>query len=282
MYHYVYKLQHIETGEFYIGSRSSKNHPTMDTYMGSMKTWKPDKQKLIKTILKSDFPDRESAILFESNEIINNIDNSLNRNYHIPSSGFHTHKTITVKDENGKTFKVSTDDPKYLSGELVHNLHGFVTRKDRDGNIIHTSIDDPRYINGELFGLTKGKVLVKNKNGNIMLIPINDPRYINGEFNGITKDRLNVKDKDGKILNVSIDDPRYLSGELIPIWVGKKHNPDTKRKIGEKNSINQIGEKNSQYGTCWVIKNGLNKKIQKSEIEKYLNDGWLKGRKIKQ
>jgi len=42
-----------------------------------------------------------------------------------------------------------------------------------------------------------------------------------------------------------------------------------------------IGEKNSQYGTCWIIKDGVNKKIKKEEIENYLKDGWIKGRKIK-
>ena len=49
MYHYVYKLEHIETKEFYVGSRTSKLHPSLDVYLGSMKTWKPDKTKLKKT-----------------------------------------------------------------------------------------------------------------------------------------------------------------------------------------------------------------------------------------
>ena len=60
----------LKTGEFYIGSRSSKKHPTLDSYLGSMKTWKPDKTKLLKIILKDDFCDRESTILYESNEIL--------------------------------------------------------------------------------------------------------------------------------------------------------------------------------------------------------------------
>jgi hypothetical protein len=118
MYHYVYKLEHAETGEFYIGSRSSKKHPTIDSYLGSMKVWKPNKTKLKKTILKDDFLDRNSAILFESEEISKNIKNNLNRNYHIPQIGFHTQGTITIKDNNDNIFQVSMDDPRYLSGEL--------------------------------------------------------------------------------------------------------------------------------------------------------------------
>lgn len=43
----------------------------------------------------------------------------------------------------------------------------------------------------------------------------------------------------------------------------------------------QQGEKNSQYGTCWIHNNKENKKIKKEELENYINIGWIKGRKIK-
>ena len=48
-------------------------------------------------------------------------------------------------------------------------------------------------------------------------------------------------------------------------WVGKKQNEETKKKIGEKNSINQKGEKNSQFGTKWITNGYENKKIKKTE-----------------
>jgi hypothetical protein len=62
-------------------------------------------------------------------------------------------------------------------------------------------------------------------------------------------------------------------------WTGKRLLEETKRKIGEKNSINQKGEKNSQFGTCWITKEGENKKIKKELLEDYIKDGWIKGRK---
>jgi hypothetical protein len=41
------------------------------------------------------------------------------------------------------------------------------------------------------------------------------------------------------------------------------------------------GEKNSQFGTCWIYHPELgNKKISKNEIDKYLSLGYNKGRKI--
>ena len=39
------------------------------------------------------------------------------------------------------------------------------------------------------------------------------------------------------------------------------------------------GNSNSQYGTCWITKDGINKKIKKEELETYLNEKWVKGRK---
>ena len=52
MYHYVYKLELPETKEYYFGSRTSKVEPIKDVYyLGSMKSWKPDKKKLVKTII---------------------------------------------------------------------------------------------------------------------------------------------------------------------------------------------------------------------------------------
>jgi len=47
--HYVYRIEDITTGEFYWGVRTCKCEIKDDSYMGSMKTWKPNKDNLIKT-----------------------------------------------------------------------------------------------------------------------------------------------------------------------------------------------------------------------------------------
>jgi hypothetical protein len=42
----------------------------------------------------------------------------------------------------------------------------------------------------------------------------------------------------------------------------------------------QNGEKNSQFGTCWITNNKENKKIKKEDINIYTECGWILGRKL--
>jgi len=60
---------------------------------------------------------------------------------------------------------------------------------------------------------------------------------------------------------------------------GKKHSEETKKLMSESSKNIGIGEKNSQYGTCWITKDNVNKKIKKENLEFYLNESWVKGRK---
>lgn len=96
MNHYVYKISDPITNEYYIGVRSTKKNVESDSYMGSYVSWKPiNKDRLIKEVIKT-FKNRESAQEYEIELIKLHIDNSLNRNYHIPGNGFHT---VGIKKE---------------------------------------------------------------------------------------------------------------------------------------------------------------------------------------
>jgi len=80
MKHYVYRLTDRTTQEYYYGVRSCKGNPKDDSYMGSMKVWKPNKNNLIKEIIM-EFGSRKEAVNFEYELIIKNIKHPLNRNY---------------------------------------------------------------------------------------------------------------------------------------------------------------------------------------------------------
>ena len=70
----------------------------------------------------------------------------------------------------------------------------------------------------------------------------------------------------------------YLGKIRYNTFEGKKHTNETiermkKNKIGHGN-----GNLNSQYGTCWITKNNINKKIKLIELDNFLIMGWIKGR----
>jgi len=64
-------------------------------------------------------------------------------------------------------------------------------------------------------------------------------------------------------------------------FTGKKHTEETKKLMSEAKKGKVSGKKNSQYGTCWITRDGENKKIKKEELETFIKEGWEKGRKVK-
>ena len=89
-----------------------------------------------------------------------------------------------------------------------------------------------------------------------------------------------INNYDSKISVETLLNYQKLNGNPFK---NKKHTNESKAKIGKANSIHQQGENNSQYVTCWIYNEETqeNKKIKKEELELYIKNGWIKGRKIK-
>jgi len=53
--------------------------------------------------------------------------------------------------------------------------------------------------------------------------------------------------------------------------------------MSESHKGKHLGKLNSQYGTCWIYNEKLkeNKKIKKEELQEWIDNGWIKGRRIK-
>lgn len=76
---------------------------------------------------------------------------------------------IMAKDSSGHIHRISKDDPRWTSGELVGmnkgsvnsnvngKLSGYILAKDHNGNTYRVKKDDPRWISGELVGINKNK-----------------------------------------------------------------------------------------------------------------------------
>lgn len=69
----------------------------------------------------------------------------------------------------------------------------------------------------------------------------------------------------------------------VGTFTNKQHTPETKRLMSESKKISSNGERNSQFGTCWVysLKLAQNKKISKNDLSVYETQGWVRGRKMK-
>ena len=251
--HYlVYQITNLVNDKIYIGIHSTDD--VDDGYMGSGRLMKlAIKTYGIRNFKKEilfDFDNPEEMILKES-ELVDRKFIARKDVYNIilGGVGWNVHDCALVKDGDGNCFLVHKTDERYLSGELIFLHCGKVTMRDADGNRHWVDVNDARIKSGLLVSCIKGTILVVNS--------------------------------EGVTFRVSVDDKRIKTGELIPFWLGKKHNENTKQKIGAANSIHQLGEKNSQYGTCWVMRDGISKKIKKEQIDLYIADGWESGRKMK-
>lgn len=110
--HYVYLLLHPSTNEFYIGVRSCIGDPLYDKYMGSMVSWKVNKDILNKYIIRT-FSNRCDAEQHEIDLLKIFIKDPLNRNYFIPTIGFGSYGKKPYNKLNTKIF--------IEKSKLVHN-----------------------------------------------------------------------------------------------------------------------------------------------------------------
>jgi len=247
-YHYFYKITNNINGHFYYGVHNTNNLD--DGYMGSgtrlhIAYKKYGIDNFTKEILKF-FDSAEDAFTYEAEIVNETLVNDCSCYNMTPGGAVLQENMITVRDKNGNHLNVKKDDPRYLSGELIPMFKGYATSIDSEGNLIKMRTDDPKFISN-----IKGYIMCKNIKGEMFL--------------------------------VREDDERYISKELVPYWKGRHHTEETKKKISltHKENHHQQGNKNSQYGTCWVMKDGISQKIKKEELERYLQLGYIKGRKIK-
>lgn len=251
-YHYFYKITNLINGHYYYGVHNTDN--LNDGYMGSGVRLKYAYKKygcehFKKEILKY-FNSAKEAFEYEAEIVTEDlVYNSDCYNISYGGDGWQNIGYAIVRDNNGTIFKVSKDDERLKTGELKYFSSGYAAMKDKHGNIIYTTTNDERYISGEIVGHFKNCVTVKDKNGHYFI--------------------------------VSKDDERLKTGELTYIWTGRKHSQEAIQKMKQTHFKNnhQQGERNSNYGNCWIIKNNKSIRIPKDDLQKYLNDGWQKGRK---
>lgn len=178
---------------------------------------------------------------------------------------FDTKEEMLAKEKEivTKDFCIREDTYNRIEGGGTYQNVGMIAVKDIEGKCFLVYRDDPRWLFGEVVGVMKGKssgkgkTMVKDQYDNYYRVDVNDPRYLSGELVSLSKGRKGIHG-----------------------FEGKKHLNETKEKQSAKASL-LIGDKNSSFGTCWITKENENKKIKKENLEVYLQQGWIKGRKLK-
>ena len=251
-YHIFYKITNNINNHFYYGVHNTDN--INDNYMGSGKRLqyaykKYGMENFTKENLKF-FDTAKEAFEYEADYITEELIKDPNcYNIEGGGKGWNTINQVLVKDKDGNTFLISKNDQRYLNKELVSAYKGYICCR---------------------------------KKGETEFCWIPKELYNKNEYETTSSNNVPVKDKSGKFYLVSKDDPRYLNGELVSIWKGKHHKEESKQKMHNTflKIHHQQGEKNSQFGTCWIHNDEESIKIKKEQLEEYISNGWVKGRKM--
>lgn len=253
MYHYLYKITNDFDDCFYYGVHSTKN--LEDNYMGSgLRLWNAY---------------RAHGIEHFSKEIL---------------EFFETREAVLLREKEVVTIELVKDPKCYnlvLGGGNCEPT-GCVTARFKGTEKWLTIPCEEYWENKDLYETSgSGKVLCKEKStGEFKLVDseeyhLNRKLYVH-QYDG----KILSVDKDGNTLFAEKNDPRFKTGEIKNYWEGKKHSEETiqNMKASYTKTQHQKGEKNSQYGTCWITKDQKSIRIKKVELNDWLEKGWSEGR----
>lgn len=251
-FYYVYQITNLVNGHIYIGCHKTDNMD--DGYMGSGKRLKYARVKYGEQNFRKDILlefNNPTDMYKKERELVNEEFVKRMDTYNIKLGGDggwdHHLGHVNVKDKDGNTFCVKKDDPRYISGELVHLATGRVAVKDKDGNCFQVYKDDQRYLNCELIPVSKGNKMSKES---------------------IEKSKKGLKEF-------------YKTHHGS--FTGKSHTDETKNKIKDaRNSNPMTGNKNGAFGRAWVCNlfTGETLFVKKESLQQYLENGWKLGKTI--
>jgi hypothetical protein len=145
--------------------------------------------------------------------------------------------------------------------EILEHCHSREELKVREKEIVNEQLlSDPLNINLKYGG-----------DGGRTHVPL--PQFYSAGGKATWKQNLSLTwTPEAKRKNV---ETRKKNGSLFTIgMLGKKHNPETKVKM----SLSGSGEKNSQFGSCWITDGAKPIKIKKEQLDEYLAKGYSRGR----
>lgn len=158
-----------------------------------------------------------------------------------------------------------------MDPDQIDKLRGYVTVKDSFGNCMKVSVNDPRYISGELVQANAGMVNVIDEHGN--KFKVTQEEFNTGKYKHQNAGKVDVFDPVlGRVTKIDKTDPRYISGELVPY-----RSENTKAKASKNMSdYNKSLKGNVKWMTSPDSKT---KMVHKDDIDGYIANGWCLGMK---
>ena len=285
-FNYIYKITNTINNKIYTGVHHTNNLD--DGYMGSGKklhrAFKKYGIEHFKKEILEYFNTWDEALKKEA-EIVNEEFVKREDTYNMTCGGgsfYHTKGTVMIKIEDGTSKRIQREE--FYKNKDKYKTHSFgkVTCIDENGKYVQVSKEEYLKNRDKYKTSLQSSVIIIN-DGFSRIISCEEYQKNRDKYRTACSNKITVKDSEGNTFMVDKNDPRYISGELTAFWKGKKHSEESKRKMRKSKKGFGIGDKNSQYNTCWIHNDELkqNKKIKKEDLEKYISEGWIKGRLCK-
>jgi hypothetical protein len=266
-YHFIYKTTDTRNGNFYIGMHSTEN--LKDGYVGSGTRLKHLIYKHGKEIFNMEIleflPNRESLKEREI-EIVNSDLLLEEKCMNLKPGGYggfnnkeHMMKTSRAGNEK---FKKNLEDEEYRK-EFSKKMSEINKKSFELGTRERKYFYD--WTGKKHTNDTKLKLSLKNKNKGV------------GSDNSVWGRKWMNKDFKNKMVKSEEIDFHISDGWLFGIFI------DEKKKSQLKESFEKIRHLSgpSCVDRKWINKKGVNKRVVKEDLNKYLNDGWVLGCLIK-
>jgi hypothetical protein len=183
-----------------------------------------------------------------------------------------------AKDKNGIMYHVSVNDDKYTSGELKNMNHGTVNVL-IDGAKKKVSVED--FYKNDYDHINKGKVDVIDKDGKVSKIDKSSELIKNGDVEIYVSDNTRISSRKNIL--------KYNKSCIGKSWMTR---PDGKEEFVEKEKVDGflcngwvMGRKSTKFkgyptnkGKRWVNNDIKEVCILSSDLDDYLESGWIKGR----
>jgi hypothetical protein len=266
-YHFIYKTTDTRNGNFYIGMHSTEN--LKDGYVGSGTRLKHLIYKHGKEIFNMEIleflPNRESLKEREI-EIVNSDLLLEEKCMNLKPGGYggfnnkeHMMKTSRAGNEK---FKKNLEDEEYRK-EFSKKMSEINKKSFELGTRERKYFYD--WTGKKHTNDTKLKLSLKNKNKGV------------GVDNSVWGRKWMNKGGENKMVKPEEFEFHLLDGWLFGIFIDEKKKSQLKERFEKIRHLSGP----SCVGRKWINKNGINKRVVKEDLNKYLNDGWVLGCLIK-